>query len=166
MSDWQPQLLSDIPVEGALSTNWSTVLVSCPSNNNMSEASELSELLLSTVLSLSLLATELMLLEVFVRVRADGACGRPVCGVVAKLLRPGDANEILFKKSRYATGGVTGVLNPLSNLANALRGPPAEGRGSLNMEDRDVVERGVLPSERAEGSEVAERSSEEELIEP
>jgi len=75
---------------------------------------------------------------------------------------------MLFRKSRYATGGVMGVLSSsYSSLTVALRGPspadgrPAEGMGSRKADVREMAERGVL-SDTADGSDMAERSSDAE----
>lgn len=72
---------------------------------------------------------------------------------------------MLFRKSRYATGGVMGVFcSSYSSLTVALRGPrpadgrPAEGIGSRKADVREMAESGVL-SDTADGSETAERSS-------
>ena len=111
-----------------------------------------------------LLALLPMLLAVLVRLKT----AFPVCGGEARL---GETSDMLFKKSRYATGGVIGVFwRSFSNLSVALKGPadgkpadgrPEEKRGSRNADDLDTADNGVL-SESAEGSDTADRASETE----
>jgi hypothetical protein len=147
LSSSPSQLSSDRAVVGALSI--------C-SPFSFSESSGSVEAL---VVLLSLLR---VLLAVLVRFSID----LPVCGGEAML---GDASDMPFRKSRYATGGVMGVFwRSCSSLMVALKGPaegrPAEGSpedriGSRKAELRETAERGVVV-ETAEGSDAAERSSE------
>jgi hypothetical protein len=139
-------LRSDRAVDGALS-------ISSPFS--FPERSESVEALLRLLLLLS------VLLAVLVRFRT----AFPVCGGEARL---GETSAMLFRKSRYATGGVMGVFRrSCSSLSVALNGPaerrPAEGSphdgiGSRKAEVRETADRGVF-AETAEASDIAERSS-------
>lgn len=149
-------LLSVRAVDGAPSVSAS------PLSFSASSGSVLVLVVLSRLSLLRALLVLLVVLVVLVRLRADF----PVCGGEA---RHGEINDMPFKKSRYATGGVMGVFwSSCSSLIVALKGPaegsPAEGRpevgiGSRKAEVREMADSGVL-LETAEGSETADRSSE------
>jgi hypothetical protein len=140
------QLSSDRAVDGALST--------C-SALSFSGSSDSVELLLLV----------LVLLRVVLAVLVRFKTAFPVCGGEVRF---GETRDMLFRKSRYATGGEMGVFwRSCSSLIVALKGPaegspaegsPDEGIGSRKADVRETADKGVF-AETAEGSDTAERSS-------